>query len=54
MYGISIWVMKICCSVLEVMEKLSDDITGPLPPRVGISRTNKIEILELYCTCESF
>jgi hypothetical protein len=53
MHGISIWIMKICCSVLEVMKKLSDAVTALLPARVGISRTNKIEILELYCAGES-
>jgi hypothetical protein len=52
MHGISIWVMKICCIVLEVMKMLSDVVTALLPARVGISRTNKIEILELYWTSE--
>jgi hypothetical protein len=53
MHGISIWAMKICCSVLEVKKMLSDATTVLLPAHVGISRINKIEILELYCTGES-
>jgi hypothetical protein len=53
MHGISIWVMKISCSVLEDMKKLPDAVTALLPARVSISRTNSIQILELYCTGES-